>query len=121
MLEWKDNLLNYGFSFFKWYADIIETRKVRSADYLVVESDVLRNKLVDEYGIDAGKVIVAHNAVDADEFQLNANHRSKVRASIAVKDDELLVGVLLGMMLLVRRVSATGQWGEVIVLPLMRT
>ncbi len=67
VLEWKDHLVDYRFSLFKWYALYIEKRKLKNADFIVVESTVLKNDLVRQ-GVLPNKVFVSLNAVNPNEF-----------------------------------------------------
>lgn len=93
VLEWKDHLVDYRFSLFRGKALRMERRKNREADYLVVESGVLRDQLERE-GVDSGKIIVAHNAVDADEFKRDPQKRIQTREALGVDDETVLVGYL---------------------------
>ena len=93
VLEWKDHLVDYRHSLFRGRALKLEMKKNHSADHVVVESGVLRNALAAE-GIDARKIIVAHNAVDASQFKRSPDKRSAVRAELGIADDDILVGYL---------------------------
>jgi glycosyltransferase involved in cell wall biosynthesis len=93
VLEWKDHLIDYRFSLFRGRALRMEARKNREAAYIVVESHVLRDQLGRE-GVDAGKIIVAHNAVQADQFSRDKRKRAKVRNELGVDNDTVLVGYL---------------------------
>lgn len=93
VLEWKDHLVDYRFSLFRGRALRMETRKNREADHIVVESGVLRDELGRE-GVDTGKIIVVHNAVQADKFSRDQQKRAKVRSELGVDDDTVLAGYL---------------------------
>lgn len=81
VLEWKDNYVPspaaqqalrrgdlYGLSLFKTWARRAEQWKEAHANYLVVESGVLRDQLLAGTGRDPDRILVALNAVDAGEF-----------------------------------------------------
>ena len=93
ILEWKDHLIDYRFSLFRGKALRMEQRKNQEADYLVVESDVLCDQLERE-GVDGGKIIVAHNAVDAGQFTRDERLRARVRKDWGFDDETILVGYL---------------------------
>jgi glycosyltransferase involved in cell wall biosynthesis len=93
VLEWKDNLVNYPLSLFRQYALKMEARKNQSADFIVVESDVLRKNL-GKQGVSEGKILVAHNAVDSLQFMPNDSLRKEIRDSLNVADDDLLIGYM---------------------------
>jgi len=93
VLEWKDHLVDYRLSLFRGRALRMEARKNREADHIVVESGVLRDEL-GRKGVDTGKIIVAHNAVQADQFSRDQQKRAKVRSEIGVDDDTVLAGYL---------------------------
>lgn len=93
VLEWKDHLVDHRFSLFRGKALRMEARKNREADYIVVESGVLRDELRRE-GVDAGRIIVAHNAVSLQEFSRDQAGRKRVRMELGVDDDTVLVGYL---------------------------
>ncbi|WP_340245968.1 glycosyltransferase family 4 protein [Sulfitobacter pontiacus] len=94
VLEWKDNLVNYNFSLRRHQALKLEVEKIERADHLVVESNILKKQLCRENSIDGGKVIVAHNAVDAAQFLPNLGSRKEFRKSLKIDDDTVLVGYL---------------------------
>lgn len=93
VLEWKDNLVNYRMSLFRRKALKLEIKKNQESDYIVVESDVLREKLI-EQGVDAKKILVAHNAVTASEFQPDQVNRTLTREKYGVTGRAVLVGYL---------------------------
>ncbi len=93
VLEWKDNLIPYSFSLYNRRALSLENRKNHEADYIVVESNVLKDGLVKE-GVDSNKIFVAHNAVDTDQFFCDGNVRGIIRQELGVGDNEVLVGYL---------------------------
>jgi glycosyltransferase involved in cell wall biosynthesis len=93
VLEWKDHLVNYSFSLFRWRALRLEKQKNREADYVVVESGVLRDLLALS-SVSLQKIVVAHNAVDSSEFARDQNKRVQVRNALGVGDQTVLVGYL---------------------------
>lgn len=93
VLEWKDHLVEYRFSFYRSRALAMEILKNREADHVVVESGVLRTGLAGQ-GVDVRKVIIAHNAVEPREFVRELAHRTRVRTELGVSDDTMLVGYL---------------------------
>lgn len=93
VLEWKDHLVSYGASVFKRRAKKVESLKNAKADFIVVESEVLRGCLARE-NVSLGKILVAHNAVDADVFVHTALAGRKWRNTLGVGDSEVLVGYL---------------------------
>lgn len=93
VLEWKDHLVDYRLSLFREKTQQMETRKNHAANHIVVESKVLRDKLGRE-GVDAGKIIVAHNAVRPDQFSRGLCKRAKVRRELGISDDTVLAGYL---------------------------
>ncbi len=92
VLEWKDHLIPYKFSLLKLYAEYIEKVKVEKADFIVVESEVLKNFLIDRYHIDAQKIIVAYNAVDSEEFKPSKEKRLAKRSELNFSDSDFVVG-----------------------------
>jgi glycosyltransferase involved in cell wall biosynthesis len=93
VLEWKDHLVDYPLSLFRRKALRLELLKNREADYIVVESGVLRDQLNLE-GIDREKIIVAHNAVEAEQFARDEKARVRVRREMGLDDQTILVGYL---------------------------
>ncbi|GAB2767781.1 glycosyltransferase family 4 protein [Salinimicrobium soli] len=93
VLEWKDHLIDYKFSLFKWYALYIERKKIRSANFIVVESNVLKLQLI-EQGIDANKIYVALNAVNPDEFLKDPLQAIRFKEKIGVPNADIVVGYL---------------------------
>ena len=93
VLEWKDHLVDYKYSFFRNRALAMEEYKNKNADFIVVESEVLRNKLSNE-GVDFKKIIVSHNAVDSNEFIREPALRKLTRDSFGLEDNVVLVGYL---------------------------
>jgi len=93
VLEWKDNLLEiYGASLFKPWAAWGERRKDRSADWVVVESGVLRDRLAPRRPDGARTVFVAHNAIHPADFALDAAaDRSECRRRLGLAEGELCV------------------------------
>jgi len=93
VLEWKDHLVDYDLSLFRGRALKLEALKNQEADYIVVESGVLRDSLARE-GVDPDKILISHNAVDVTEFSKNETDRMQVRAELGIDDDVVLVGYL---------------------------
>ncbi|MEP5568698.1 MAG: glycosyltransferase family 4 protein [Halioglobus sp.] len=93
VLEWKDHLVDYDTSLFRHRALKLEALKNQQADYIVVESGVLKQALEQE-GLDPRKLLVAHNAVDVGEFSRSQSERARVRAELGVDDDVVLAGYL---------------------------
>lgn len=93
VLEWKDHLIDYRFSFFKPYAQWMERFKNNKADFIVVESKVLKDELVKQ-GVLEGKILVAYNAVNPDEFKPSKEKRKNYRSSLGLHEDDILVGYL---------------------------
>ncbi len=94
VLEWKDHLIDYMWSIYRRKALALEARKNQETNYIVVESEVLRSELVNQ-NVDVGKILVAHNAVDLDDFldETPANIRL-VRHNLGIGVDTVLVGYL---------------------------
>lgn len=93
VLEWKDHLVDYPLSLFRDKALRMELLKNREADYIVVESGVLRDQLNSE-GVDGEKIIVAHNAVNAEQFARGDKARARFRDELGLDDETILVGYL---------------------------
>jgi len=93
VLEWKDHLVDYELSLFRKRALKLEELKNREADFIVVESGVLKEVLVRE-GVQPEKILVAHNAVDVAEFSKSEAERNRVRKMLGIGKDVVLVGYL---------------------------
>ena len=93
VLEWKDNLVNYGPSLFRAQALRVEAEKERQADWIIVESQVLKGQLA-AGGLDPGKILVAHNAVDSAAFAHDPSERRRFRCSLGIEDESILIGYL---------------------------
>jgi len=93
VLEWKDHLVPYRVSRYHRRAVAVEQRKNREADFVIVESECLRQQLATE-GVDPAKTLVAQNAVDPGQFTRDAAARPAARAALGVGDDEVLAGYL---------------------------
>jgi glycosyltransferase involved in cell wall biosynthesis len=91
VLEWKDNIAQYGRSWYGERARGLEKHKNGEADFIVVESDALRAQL-NRQGVGADKILVAHNAADPEQFRPSPELRTKARAALGIKDDEVLIG-----------------------------
>jgi glycosyltransferase involved in cell wall biosynthesis len=93
VLEWKDNLIMYRYSLLRSKAFNMENRKNQEADSIVVESQVLLERLSRD-GIDKNKILVAHNAVNATQFNRDKETRECMRETLGIKENEMLVGYL---------------------------
>ena len=62
ILEWKDHIVDYNSSLFVKYAVFIENIKIKHADKIIVESNILKLQLSKK--VDVSKIVVAYNAVD---------------------------------------------------------
>ena len=91
VLEWKDHLLDYRFSLLKWLARKVERQKIKSADFIFVESQVLKDALVRE-GIDPSKIIITYNAVNPDEFVRIPDEGLRIRRECGITTDDFVVG-----------------------------
>lgn len=91
ILEWKDHLIQDYWSLFKPIAKYVENWKNRNADYILVESEVLKRQLVSE-GVNENKIYVAYNAVNPEEFGKDEEACIDVRKELSVKEGEILVG-----------------------------
>lgn len=91
ILEWKDHLIDYKWSLFRWYALYIERWKNKNADFITVESEVLKKNLISQ-GIDKKKILVTYNAVNPDEFRKDIEKRRIVRESLKLVDEDVLIG-----------------------------
>lgn len=93
ILEWKDHLIDYSLSLYRHRAIVTEIRKNREADFIVIESEKLRNDLIAQ-GVEPDKILVAHNAVNPSEFILDKKARFEYRQTIGVREEDILVGYL---------------------------
>lgn len=91
VLEWKDHLVDYRHSLFHPLAIYIEKWKNKNADYIVVESNVLKEQL-SSVGVNREKIIVSYNAVNPDEFERDQNARTTMRANLGILESDILVG-----------------------------
>jgi glycosyltransferase involved in cell wall biosynthesis len=92
VLEWKDNVLSlYGFALLKPYAARVERGKESSADFLVVESGVLKTQLARITGREGDSILVAHNAIDPAEFPVDETHdRTEARRKLGLPVGDFL-------------------------------
>lgn len=93
ILEWKDNLVNYRFSLLKPLALWLEAYKCKNANAIVVESEVLRGQLANQ-GVEKSKIIVAHNACDADQFCRDLDKGQAWRDENGIDSDTILISYL---------------------------
>ena len=93
VLEWKDHLINYKFSLFKPLAQLIEKKKLRKANYIIVESSVLKNYLI-KLNVNPNKIKIALNAVNPDEFKRNTVLGQLIKNDFQISNDKTVVGYL---------------------------
>jgi len=93
VLEWKDNIIKYRFSLYHRRAVELERRKNAESDFIVVESRTIRERLIAE-GLDGGKIVVALNAVDPEQFKPDAHGRARYREQLRLTDTDILVGYM---------------------------
>lgn len=93
VLEWKDHLVDYKSSFLKWYALSVEKKKIREADYIVVESTVLKHDLMKE-GVSENKIRVALNAVNPVEFKRDLAKGEAIKDKLGIPKGNTVVGYL---------------------------
>lgn len=91
VLEWKDHLIPYSYSIFRPLARQCEKLKVKHADFIVVESETLKEYLVD-LGAERARIIVANNAVDPGEFL--ARRDTNRREDLGINNKTKVVGYL---------------------------
>jgi glycosyltransferase involved in cell wall biosynthesis len=93
VLEWLDHIVPYRLSLYQRRALSCERQKVANADFIIVVSNYLK-KQMQEHGVDPRKIVIAHNAVDTEEFRKDAASRIEVRRKLGIADDEMLAGYL---------------------------
>ncbi len=93
VLEWKDNLIPYKFSLFKLFAVYIENLKLKKANYIIIESSVLKKELI-SIGIKEDKILIALNAVNSDEFLRDNLKGMNFRFNNNIPLDNIVVGYL---------------------------
>jgi glycosyltransferase involved in cell wall biosynthesis len=93
VLEWKDHLIDYNYSLFHWFAKKIEIYKIKEANYIVVESNVLKNELI-TLGVSNDKIYVALNAVNPLEFKRNIKEGISIRNKYNINKNDVVVGYL---------------------------
>jgi glycosyltransferase involved in cell wall biosynthesis len=93
VLEWRDHLIPYSISLYHHKAVRMEKYKNQQADYIVVESQKLKEDLAKE-GIDKQKILIAHNAVNPQTFRIDTAASREYRKTLGISDDEILVGYL---------------------------
>lgn len=91
VLEWKDHLIDYKYSMFRPIALFVEKWKNRNADFIAVESKVLKNQLINE-GVEESKIYVTYNAVNPNEFVKDLNLGMKVKTEMGFADTDIVVG-----------------------------
>lgn len=92
VLEWKDNLVNYPLSLFKPIALLVEKYKIKHADYIVVESEVLK-LYISGKGISADRIFVAYNGVNSNEF-VSKKQPNLIKEKLGLSRDDILAGYL---------------------------
>jgi len=93
VLEWKDHLIDYKFSIFKWFANYIENKKLKKANYIVVESQVLKDFLIQK-GVNKEKIRIALNAVNPHEFVRDEKKGIEFINKYNISKDHIIVGYL---------------------------
>jgi glycosyltransferase involved in cell wall biosynthesis len=93
VLEWKDHLIPYKRSLYRQRALELERAKTSRADYIAVESEVLRQRLADQ-GVDPGKILVTRNAADIEQFHPCEEYRREIRVALGARYDEVLIGYI---------------------------
>jgi len=91
VLEWKDSLITYRYSLFHCVATRMERWKNKNSDFIIVESQVLKDMLIKE-GINGGKIYIAYNAVNPEEFHKNTTQGSIIRHQLGISSNEIVVG-----------------------------
>ncbi|MGE4605900.1 MAG: glycosyltransferase family 4 protein [Myxococcota bacterium] len=91
-LEWIDRLISYNFSLFRHKAVAADDRRMQEALRVIVVSQRWKQEVVDEYGIGPERVIVSHNAVDADQFTRDPEAGARIRQQIGIPSDALVMG-----------------------------
>ncbi len=103
VLEWKDNIVVspaarqsigrgdlYGWSFLKPYARRVERWKEAHADWLIVESEVLRERLARHLGRDPQSIVVALNAVNIADFPAGEVSQADARQQLGLPENSFL-------------------------------
>jgi glycosyltransferase involved in cell wall biosynthesis len=70
ILEWKDHIIDYDNSLFIKYAKFIEKIKIKFADKIIVESNVLKEEI--SQITDGRKIQVAYNAVELPDISIES-------------------------------------------------
>ena len=91
VLEWKDHLVDYKWSLFKPLALYVERWKNSSADYIAVESQVLKDMIISN-GIDPNKIYVTYNAVNPNEFRKDIDKANEIRENLKISSSDIVVG-----------------------------
>ena len=69
----------------------MERWKNKNSDFIIVESQVLKDMLIKE-GINGGKIYIAYNAVNPEEFHKNTTQGSIIRHQLGISSNEIVVG-----------------------------
>ncbi len=93
VLEWKDHIIPYSVSLYHRKAVDVESRKNSLADYIVVESEKLKEDLSRE-GVEKDKILVAHNAINPEEFKADRDEGQRYRQELGIKEGQVLIGYL---------------------------
>lgn len=109
VLEWKDQpiasnsarrALNredfYGYSLLKWLVRRVEAWKEAHADYLIVESEELKKRLSSAFDRKSRDFIVAHNAVQISDFNIDEAMPKEEARSNLVLPMEAFLPVFIG-------------------------
>ncbi len=71
-----------------------EGRALRSLDRIVAISDFVKNELADKKAAAKEKIIVIPNGVDAAEFEISPESRSRARAALGLPEESSIVGMV---------------------------
>jgi len=92
VLEWIDRLVSYDFSLFHHKARAADNRRMQAAFRVIVVSERWKQDIVDEFGIPPERVLVSHNAVDANQFTRDPDAGARVRQQIGIPQNALVMG-----------------------------
>lgn len=68
----------------------MEKESVLGVDYVICQSDEMRNYMQIKYGLDPKKACVYRCGVDMNRFNINNNARSEIRKKLGFKDNEII-------------------------------
>lgn len=92
VVEWLDNVVAYRSSLFRRKALAVEHRRMREADRVVVVSHALVRNLAASEGLPAKRFVVAHNAVDTEEFTRDPAAGARIRERLGIPADAFVAG-----------------------------